>query len=348
MWSTWITTLFLTNMKSVLLGFSGGIDSCTAAEILRQEGYRVVALTIDTMGDNDMLYKAETKARDLGIEWRCYDARESFRRDIIDYFTTEYQQGRTPAPCTRCNTLIKWRILEAVANAESIDHIATGHYFNIVERNGRYYVAKGLDPDKDQSYYLWGLSQHILSRALTPMGTRIKSEVKERFSDKSESMGVCFLRGRHYADFLKDEGVAMTEGDIVTHDGCIVGTHNGIARYTIGQRRGAGIPEGLRVIDIDTERNRLVVGDNRLLLKHIIRISGCNIVDIDELLSANDITIKIRGIGLNPTLPVNIESMGEGYTITTEDAAWAVAKGQPLVFYRNNLVIGGGIIVDFE
>lgn len=335
-------------MKSVLLGFSGGIDSCTAAKALQEEGYRVVALTIDTMGDGDMLHMAEAKARDIGIEWRSYDAREAFRRDIIDYFTTEYRQGRTPAPCTRCNTLIKWHILEAVADKEHIDHIATGHYFNIVEREGRHYVTKGIDPNKDQSYYLWGLSQRILRRALTPMGCRIKSEVKEHFSDKSESMGVCFLRGRHYADFLQDEGIAMTAGDITTTNGGIVGTHNGIARYTIGQRRGAGIPEGLRVIEIDARGNRLVVGSNDLLLKHHIDIDSCNIVDRDELLTSDDITIKIRGIGRNPLLPVTVEATSEGYTITTNDAAWAVAKGQPLVFYRNNLVIGGGIVVDFE
>lgn len=335
-------------MKSVLLGFSGGIDSCTAAEALRHEGYRVVALTIDTMGDSAMLHKAEATSHDMGIEWRCYDAREVFRRDIIDYFTEEYRSGRTPAPCTRCNTLIKWRILETVADSEGIDHIATGHYFNIEEHDGRYYVAKGIDPDKDQSYYLWGLSQRILRRALTPMGCQIKSEVKEHFSDKRESMGVCFLRGRHYADFLEDEGIAMVAGDIVTPDGSIVGRHNGIARYTIGQRRGAGIPEGMRVIAIDGDKNSIIAGDNSLLLKHRIHIRNCNIVERNELLTSIDITIKIRGIGRNPALPVVVEAEDDGFVVTTRDAAWAPATGQPLVFYRNNLVIGGGIIVDFE
>ena len=237
-------------MKSVLLGFSGGIDSCTSAQRLTQEGYRVVALTIDTMGDTSMLERAQSKAEELGIEWIAYDAREEFKREIIDYFCREYAAGHTPAPCTRCNTLIKWNILVKEANRLGIEHIATGHYFNIVKRNGLHYVAKGLDPAKDQSYYLWGLTQETLSRALTPMGNAIKSEVKSAFKDKSESMGICFLQGLPYADFLRNHNIAMHEGDIVNEEGDICGTHNGIARYTIGQRRGVGIPEGKRVIGI--------------------------------------------------------------------------------------------------
>lgn len=335
-------------MKSVLLGFSGGIDSCTAAATLRQEGYRVVALTIDTIGDVEMLDRAKAKALDIGIEWLSYDAKALFRREIIDYFTAEYRAGRTPAPCTRCNTLIKWHILESVADNQGIDHIATGHYFNIHTHDGRYYVAKGLDTTKDQSYYLWGLKQETLRRALTPMGGRIKSEVKERFADKSESMGICFLQGKHYTDFLASEGVDMLQGEIITVDKRIVGHHNGIARYTIGQRRGEGIPEGLRVVDISPQANRLIVGNNDLLFKHHAYIEECNIVNRDELLTATDITIKIRGIGRNPELPVAIKPHGGGYMVTTDDAMWAPAKGQPLVFYRNNLVIGGGIVAGFE
>lgn len=334
--------------RSVLLGFSGGIDSCAAARLLRTEGYRVVALTIDTIGDEDMMRKAEQSARSLGVEWLSYDAVALFRSEIIAYFASEYAQGRTPAPCTRCNTRIKWRVLAEVAAEMDIDHIATGHYFNIEQRGDKRYVAKGIDPQKDQSYYLWGLSQSVLRRALAPMGRLLKSDVKRDFRDKSESMGICFLRGVHYADFLAGEGVDMSEGEVHNLCGECVGQHRGIARYTIGQRRGEGIPEGLRVVDIDRANNRLIVGENSLLDKHRLYVAGCNIVDRDELLTARDITIKIRGIGRNPELAVSVEPHGEGYAITTVDAAWAPAKGQPLVFYRNNLVIGGGIVAGFE
>lgn len=312
------------------------------------EGYHVVALTIDTMGDEAMLHKARTKAEEMGAEWLMYDAREEFKREIIDYFCQEYAMGHTPAPCTRCNPLIKWRTLLNEANRLGIKYIATGHYFNIERRNERYYVTKGIDESKDQSYYLWGLSQEILSRAITPMGNAIKSDVKQAFKDKSESMGICFLNGLPYAEFLRNRGIDMPDGDIVTRNGEVCGRHNGIARYTIGQRRGVGIPEGMRVIGIDATRSHIIVGENELLFHNQLHIAHCNIVDEEELLTAKDITIKIRGIGRNPQLPVSVETTHGGYIVNTQDPAWAPAIGQPLVFYRNNWVIGGGIVVDFN
>lgn len=334
--------------KSVVLGFSGGIDSQTAARRLRDEGWRVVALTIDTLGDEAMMLKAQRSAEALGIEWQGYDARQRFDSDIVEYFCSEYLAGHTPAPCTRCNTLIKWSILSEVANSLKINNIATGHYFRIEQHNGRFYVAKGIDPAKDQSYYLWGLSQDILSRAITPMGDMIKSAVKQNFTDKSESMGVCFLRGRHYSDFLKERCGEFKCGDIVDCEGTVVSRHNGIAHYTAGQKRGEGIPEGLRVISIDGNANIVVVGKAELLYKHTLYITEYNIVSENELLTADDITIKIRGIGRNPEKPVKIERTEDGYKITTVDPAWAPAVGQPLVFYRKNLVIGGGIVAYFN
>lgn len=334
-------------IKSVLLGFSGGIDSQTAARMLTAEGYRVVLATIDTTGDAALLTKAERMAKELNLEWHSIDRRKEFKNEIIDYFCLEYAQGHTPAPCTRCNTHIKWKTLEEVADSLGIEYIATGHYFNITENNGHLYVTKGLDPAKDQSYYLWGLTQATLRRAITPMGNIIKSEVKANFADKSESMGICFLEGKHYIDYLKERGVVTTTGAVVDNKGDVVGEHSGIMCYTIGQRRGEGIPEGCRVVAIDAKSNNIIVGSKEELNKKWIYINQCNIVDTNELLSATDITVKIRGIGLNPQEPVAIEPHNEGFIIKFKDPAWAPAEGQPLVLYRNNLVIGGGIVVDF-
>ena len=319
-----------------------------SARLLLEQGYSVVVLTIDTTGDGALLTKAERGAKELGVEWHAYDAKALFEREIIDYFCMEYASGRTPAPCTRCNTHIKWRILLEEANRLGIEHIATGHYFRIEQHNGHYYVAKGADNTKDQSYYLWGLSQEILARAITPMGTRIKSEVKESFRDKSESMGICFLEGKPYAEFLKHRGITSSEGDILNSCGELCGRHNGIIHYTIGQRRGEGIPEGKRVVEIEAKRNNIIVGEKLELYKSKLYITHCNIVDECELMTASDITIKIRGIGVNPELPVSVERHSEGYLITSPDRAFAPAKGQPLVLYRNNLVIGGGIVESFE
>ena len=334
--------------RGVVVGFSGGIDSCASARWLIERGYRVVAVTIDTMYDDELLSSAEQKAKELGIEWMKVDATERFRSEIIDYFINSYRRGLTPAPCTRCNPIIKWHTLLNVANDLGIYHIATGHYFNVVQHRGHHYVAKGADPVKDQSYYLWGLGEEILSRALTPMGSAIKSEIKANLTNKSESMGICFLRGKHYTEFLQDEGVELTPGSILSTDGTPLSTHNGIARYTIGQKRGEGIPEGLRVIDISSEDNSLTVGKNELLYKRRLYIRETYIVDKEELLTSQDITIKIRGIGRNPEKYVSVNEWHDGYVIECDDSAWAPAKGQPLVLYRGNLVIGGGIVVDFN
>lgn len=339
---------FTMTQPSVLLGFSGGIDSCASARWLIERGYRVVALTIDTTHDAKLLNEAECRAKELGIEWISIDAYDRFRTHIIDYFVDSYRQGLTPAPCTRCNPLIKWHTLLEEADRLGIDHIATGHYFNIEKHNGYYYVAKGADPAKDQSYYLWGLDQNILARAITPMGNAIKSEVKAHSANKSESMGICFLCGKHYTEFLSDQGVELSEGDILNLEGTLVGRHNGIARYTIGQKRGQGIPEGMRVLDINSSDNSLIAGPNEQLYKTRLYINECNVVDKDELLSATDITIKIRGIGRNPERFVKVTEWADDYIIECDDAAWAPAKGQPLVIYRGNLVIGGGIVVDFN
>lgn len=334
--------------KNVLLGFSGGMDSTMAVRLLQDDDYNVTALTIDTIGDDAMLAKAEAKAQSMGIRWFKYDAREMFNREVVEYFCAEYSAGRTPAPCTRCNTLIKWKILREVADNLGIYHIATGHYFNVEASNGHLYVAKGIDPAKDQSYYLWGLDQETLRRAVTPMGQRIKQDVKQHFADKSESMGICFLGGKHYTDFLSQRGIGMTKGDVINSQGEVCGHHNGIVRYTSGQRRGEGIPEGLRVLTIDAGTNSVVVGTNDMLYKHKLYINNCNIVDERELLTSEDITVKIRGIGRNPEHPVCVERDGNGYMVSLNDPAWAPAIGQPLVFYRKNMVIGGGIVVGFE
>ncbi|MBQ4499726.1 MAG: tRNA-specific 2-thiouridylase [Alistipes sp.] len=334
--------------EGVLLGFSGGMDSSTAAERLLSEGYRVIALTIDTFGDESMLRYAREAAERIGIEWRSYDAQKEFRREVVDYFTSEYLAGRTPAPCTRCNTHIKWRILAQLSDELNIDHIATGHYFNIERRGDYLYVAKGADLAKDQSYYLWGLSQATLRRALTPMGSVVKEQIRERFDNRSESMGICFLKGQPYGDFLRSEGSSIVSGEVRNRQGEIVGKHDGIALYTIGQRRGNGISEGMRVVDIEADSNTLIVGSNSELYKSTLYIDHCTIVNTEELLNADDITVKIRGIGRNPEAYVRVSPHLTGYKVFVDGGAWAPAKGQPLVFYRNNLVIGGGIVVDFE
>ena len=346
-------------MKRVLLGFSGGMDSCRAAEILQAQGYSVTALYLD-MCDSTTAHEggirrntynarevAHGKAESMGMPFRALDVRERFRRSVINYFTAEYLAGRTPAPCTICNREIKWQILSEIAACDGLDHIATGHYFNIERHAGKFYVTKAADPLKDQSYYLWALGQEVLSRALTPMGGEIKSALTPPAAYK-ESMGVCFLGGRTVADFLRTEcdkrGEAIHEGDVVDRNGCVIGRHRGVPYYTIGQKRGLNIPAGMCVVAVDTIRNHLVAGCDADLYHHNLILSDCNIVDPEEVFAARDITVKIRGIGRNPLKPCTITPCKEGLHLTLDDPSWSSAAGQPAVLYRGNRVVGGGFL----
>lgn len=332
--------------ESVLLAFSGGMDSRTAARLLLEE-YEVESLTLDTTGDADLLLSAKQYATELGIEHSSLDVQAEFRHRIIDYFTDSYAAGRTPAPCTVCNPMIKWRYLIDEADRRGIEHVATGHYFNIERYNNHLYVARADDSRKDQSYYLWGLSQHVLQRALTPMGHVIKDNIRSGFMHAKESMGLCFLRGESYRDYISRTQPALTcEGDVVDTEGRKVGSHAGVAFYTIGQKRGFECElSGVAVVGIDAAMNRIIVGEDAELYHSTLEINDCNIVDKEEFMQADNVRVVIRGIGRNPQEYMRqAEPAGEGYRIHLSDPAWAPAAGQPVVFYRQNRVIGGGIV----
>lgn len=330
----------------VVLGFSGGIDSVAAARYLVGQGYDVAALTLDMTGDEAVQVRARQKAAELGIEHESLDVRAEFSARIIDYFIRSYVVGETPAPCTRCNPAIKWRYLVEQANRCDAQFVATGHYFKVVTYNGRFYVSRAEDRAKDQSYYLWGLSQSTLSRVLTPMAHVIKSRIKEGVADKHESMGLCFLRGLGYREFIERHyPAAVCEGEIVDTQGRVVGRHSGTAFYTIGQKRGLDSAQGRSVVAIDAKRNRIVVGDDSNLYHDILDVGECNIVDENEFISSDDVSVIVRGIGRNPAGYMRrAERIEGGYRIRLDDAAWAPAAGQPVVFYRGDRVIGGGIL----
>ncbi len=331
--------------KEILLAFSGGIDSCAAAESLRREGWSVTLLTIDMLGDEALLTQATTSASMLGLELITIDAKERFEREIINDFISEYRRGHTPAPCTLCNTLIKWKIVIEQADRLGIYHIATGHYFKIAEHSGHLYISRAKDPRKDQSYYLWGVEESILRRTITPMGERIKEEVIRTSHISRESMGICFLRGAHYSDFIEARCGLLSRGEVIDRDGRVVGQHNGLARYTIGQRRGEGIPQGARVIEIIADRDQIRIGDNSELYRRSFEIERCHFIDAQEVAQSSEISVMIRGIGRNPKGYADIEIEGESAIITLrDDPAWAVAQGQPVALYIGDRVVGGGYI----
>lgn len=334
--------------KSVILGFSGGIDSSAAVSFLRNDGYDVVALTLDMTGDKTLLDKARRQADRLQVPLRIRSVRSCFEREVVDYFTGSYLRGRTPAPCTRCNSHIKWPFLAAEADAAGIPWLATGHYFRITNLDGKYYVTRAKDRRKDQSYYLWDLPQQILARTLTPMGDRIKQEVAAQCRDRSESMGVCFLHREPLREFLQCRVGELVSGPIVDVVGRVLGQHDGIALYTIGQKRGLRLPVGYAVVGIDPDSNTLIVGENRLLFHSTLEVGQCRMVDPEELLAAKDLQVVIRGVGRNPAAGAVVTPTRSGLRVVLEDPAWAPAIGQPVVFYRGERVVGGGILEGFR
>lgn len=310
------------------------------------DGWAVTALTLDMTGDSRLLSQARKRASEIGIPLVIKDVRTAFS-SITDYFVGSYATGRTPAPCTLCNTAIKWPSLVAEADRLGIRAVATGHYFNTVRYNGRIYVSRADDRTKDQSYYLWGLPQSTLERIITPMAHTYKSDLMHGTPSRRESMGVCFLGGMPYARYIADRCPATAQpGDVVDAGGRIVGRHDGTAFYTIGQKRGLHISEtGMCIIDIDAANNRIVVGRESQLYYTTLEIESYNIVDMDELLSANDIEVVIRGIGRNPQgYMLRAVPVMERIRIVLGSPAWAPAVGQPAVFYRDGRVIGGGIV----
>lgn len=338
--------------EGVVLGFSGGMDSCAAAARLMAHGWRVMALTLDMTGDRRITDMARRRADEIGIPLTVRDVRAEFSA-IRDYFVNSYAAGRTPAPCTLCNTTMKWPSLVAEADRLGVSAIATGHYFNTVRYNGRIYVCRADDRTKDQSYYLWGLPQSTLERIVTPMGDIFKSDIRSEDPSRSESMGICFLDGKPYGQYVAARRPdTLRRGEIVDADGNVVGHHDGVAFYTIGQKRGLDIDAAfnlkgrdIRIVAIDAADNRLVVGGGAQLYYSTLEVASYNVVDMDELLSSQDVETVIRGIGRNPEGYVHrAERIGDRLRIRLGSPAWAPAVGQPAVFYRGDRVIGGGIV----
>lgn len=344
-------------MKRVLVALSGGVDSAAAVLLLREQGYDVEGVTLDMTGDETFMEEACRAARELGVKHTVVDVREQFGRLVVEYFVESYRRGQTPAPCTVCNAEIKWKILEQTADKHGIEYIATGHYCKVVRYNERYYIERGEDTKKDQSYYLWALTQRQLARAVMPMGDHTKESIKafmrqhgyDYIADKQESMSVCFLRGGDYRDFLRQRGVCEVGGVVTDATGREIGSHCGVPFYTVGQKRNLvlNVEQGdWRVIGMDAAENRLVAGGKDQLFTNKFRVCDTQFVDIKEVVESEEVTVMIRGFGENPQGFARVTTVADGVVeVVTESPAWAMAAGQPVVFYIGNRVVGGGFFV---
>jgi len=369
------------NKQRVLLGMSGGVDSSVAGYLLREQGYDVIGVTMKVW-PQDCISRAEDKccgpqaiadaravAHALEIPHYVVDEADQFERLVIDYFSNEYQAGRTPNPCVMCNEKIKFGNLWSKAAALGCDYIATGHYA-IVEHlgdrggdPGYAILRKGVDPRKDQSYFLFSLRQSQLRRALTPLGKMTKSQIREiahslglKVADKIDSQEICFVPGNDYKAFLRSH-VGETEfhrGEIYDVDGNFIARHDGIELFTIGQRKGlpGGSARPRYVVDLDPETNRVIVGDAEHLVCDEFEIdrmnwhpvAGVNAVDYGRQIEA---TVKIRynhpGVAARMTPIENSRAH-----IRLHEPQRAVTPGQAAVFYDGDLVLGGGWICRAE
>lgn len=339
-------------MAKIVVGMSGGIDSFATALMLREQGHEVIGVSLE-LWERTEHSAAQRLCGELGIPWLEREVGELFRKQVVRSFVRDYAMGYTPSPCWVCNNHVKWEVLNQVAEELGAECIATGHYVRICRQGEKYYIRRGVDERKDQSYFLWGVSQEILAKAVTPLGNFTKGEVRrwalekgyEEMVQRRESMGICFLQGTDYRDFLRRQGKLRWErGNVVDRTGRVVGQHTGLPDYTVGQKRGMPIVEGeqLYVAEICPESNVIVADRKSGLYTHELWVDEAVAVD-EEDWSVEDLTVKIRGLGQNPQERVKVVRLDTGrLRVELSDPAWAVAPGQPVAFFRGDCVIGGG------
>ena len=365
--------------KRVLLGMSGGTDSSVAAMRLLEAGYEVTGITFRFYELNDSteyLEDARHLAERLGIRHITYDAREIFREQIIEYFVHEYMVGHTPVPCTLCNNYLKWPLLSKIADEMGIFYIATGHYVRKVKVDDTYYITYAADSDKDQTFFLWGLKQDILWRMLLPMGDITKVEARafaaergfQKVAVKRDSLGVCFCP-MDYRSFLKKWLVSncqpqvsvgqpqvsagqtwsteVRRGRFVDEKGDFIAWHEGYPFYTVGQRRGLGIHlnRAVFVKEIRPEKNEVVLASLQALEKTEMFLKDWNIVNRERLLGHADIIVKIRYRKQENHCTVTVTT-DNFLHVQLHEPLTAIASGQAAAFYKDGLLLGGGIIVE--
>ena len=350
---------------------SGGIDSTVTALMLHNEGYEVVGITMKTWDyassgtggketgccNLDSFNDARSAAVQNGFPHFILDIREEFGDFVIDNFVEEYIAGRTPNPCVMCNTHIKWRALLKRADAMNCDFIATGHYANIHQHtNGRYFLSKGLDETKDQSYVLWGLQQDLLSRTILPLGNYHKTEIRQMAHDfgypelakKSESYEICFVPDNDYRGFLKQRVEGLEEqvngGWFVDKNGLKLGQHRGYPFYTIGQRKGLDIALGkpVYVTGIEPTTNTVILGDEEDLQQSEMMVAKMNWQKYDSVEDGTEVLTKIRYKDKGAISTLN--NVDGKLNVRFYENVKSIAPGQSAVFYEGNDVIGGGVI----
>jgi tRNA-specific 2-thiouridylase len=365
--------------RTIAVAMSGGVDSSTVAAMLRAEGHQVIGLTMQLWNQRrlaghpgmpeavqgrccslDDVYDARRVAETLGIPYYVVNHEERFERDVVQPFVEEYVSGRTPIPCSLCNNHLKFDQLLIVARQIGADLLATGHYARVefAEARCRWLLKRAADLAKDQTYFLFGLTQEQLSRTIFPLGEMSKPEVRElarrhglALAEKPDSQEICFVPGGDYKSFLdaylaeKGETLPDTAGELVTASGEVVGEHSGIHNFTVGQRKGLGVATGspLYVIQIKGDSRQVVVGGAEDLYSRTLRARRINLISVEDLSAPMRVTVKIRH--RHEAAPATIEKSGRDEIVATFDEPQrAITPGQAAVFYDGDIVVGGGWI----
>ncbi|MAT40245.1 MAG: tRNA 2-thiouridine(34) synthase MnmA [Ectothiorhodospiraceae bacterium] len=362
--------------KRVVIGMSGGVDSSVAAALLKEQGYDVIGITIktynyDEVGGNalnetsccsiDGINDARVVCNNLGIPHYVLDFSETFKQNIIDGFVEEYLAGNTPNPCVICNRKIKWEHMIEKAATLGADYISMGHYARVLQddASGRYYISRGNDPAKDQSYALWAVSQESLSKTIFPLADMSKEDIRghaERFglhiAKKRESYEICFIPDNDYTRFLRDnvEGLEdRVKGGDVVFEGEKIGEHDGYPFYTIGQRRGLNVAVGepVFVTEIDYKTNTISVGRQEDLMHTAFIADTVNMQKYPPLTEPVRVIAKIRY--KDAGAPATLYPVGDGTVrVAFDEPRRAITRGQSTVWYDGDDVVGGGIIRSIE
>jgi tRNA-specific 2-thiouridylase len=369
----------MTKPRTIAVAMSGGVDSSTVAAMLHAEGHEVVGLTMQLWNQRrlaghegmpesvqgrccslDDVYDARRVAETIGIPYYVVNHEERFERDVVRPFVEQYLSGRTPIPCSLCNNHLKFDQLLIVAQQIGADALATGHYAQVEfdQAGGRWLLKRPADRSKDQTYFLFGLTQDQLSRTLFPLGGMMKPEVRElarqhglALAQKPDSQEICFVPGGDYKKFLDaylaEQGEALpdTAGELVTTDGTVVGEHGGIHNFTVGQRKGLGLATGspLYVIQIKGDAHQVVVGQHEDLYTRTLRTHRVNLISVEDLHEPIRATVKIRHRHEGAAALIE-KTADDAIQVTFDEPQRAVTPGQAAVFYDNDVVIGGGWI----